>query len=116
VTDVATTPRRKLSPRDRLAVWEAHGGVCCICGGPIDGTREKWIIEHVKALELGGADERANMAPAHEGCAVEKTRGDHAQAAKAKRRKSRHLGIKRQRTITRWRRFDGSIVIAPRER
>lgn len=95
MSDLGTTPRRALSRRDRLAVWEAHKGVCCTCGVEIDGVREPWIVEHVRALELGGEDSRENMAPAHEACGIEKTRDDHARAAKAKRVKARHLGITR---------------------
>ena len=95
MTDLGTTPRRALSRRDRLAVWEAHKGVCCICGVKIDGVRERWIVEHVRALELSGEDSRENMAPAHERCGIEKTRDDHARAAKAKRVKARHIGIRK---------------------
>ena len=116
MTDVGTTPRSRLSPRTRLSVWEAHAGRCCICGTKIDGVRESWIVEHVRALELGGADDVSNMAPAHEACALAKTRGDHAMAAKAKRMKARHLGIRKPRTITRWRRFNGEVVERERER
>lgn len=99
MSDVGTTPRARLSTRDRLAVWEAHAGRCCICAAKIDGVRERWIVEHVRALELGGADERSNMAPAHEHCArTIKTPDDHRRAAKAKRVKARHLGVKQSAT------------------
>ncbi|WP_409565148.1 hypothetical protein [Methylobacterium sp. J-078] len=54
--------------------------------------RERWIVEHIRALELGGADDLQNMGPAHEACGREKTKGDHARTAKAKRQKIRHLG------------------------
>jgi 5-methylcytosine-specific restriction endonuclease McrA len=96
-TDVGTTKRKRLSPRERLSVWEKHKGVCALCHLQINGVREKWIVEHMIALELGGADDESNMAPVHKACADEKTngkRGDHAMAAKAKRAKRRHLGIK----------------------
>ncbi|WP_165937781.1 HNH endonuclease [Methylobacterium segetis] len=63
-----------------------------ICGDRIDGVRERWIVEHIRALELGGADELGNMGPAHEACGREKTRDDHARAAHAKRQKLRHIG------------------------
>jgi hypothetical protein len=43
-------------------------------------------------LSLGGADDLSNMGPAHALCAGEKTRADHANAAKAKRQKVRHIG------------------------
>jgi hypothetical protein len=61
-------------------------------GRLIDGVRDPWIAEHLRALELGGADEFHNMGPAHADCAGLKTRRDHALAAKAKRQKIRHIG------------------------
>lgn len=97
MSDVGTTRRKRLTPRTRLAVWERHGGRCCLCNELIDGTRERWIVEHVRALELGGEDAESNMAPAHESCAIEKTRGDHHRAAKAKRVKARHIGIRKRK-------------------
>ncbi|WP_084731747.1 HNH endonuclease [Microvirga vignae] len=92
ITDVGTTPRRKLTPRQRLKVWERTGGVCVLCERKIDAVRERWIVEHIRALELGGADHLANMGPAHEACAVNKTRDDHRRTARAKRQKIRQLG------------------------
>ncbi|ACB23234.1 HNH endonuclease [Methylobacterium radiotolerans] len=90
--DVGTTRRRTLSGRRRLQAWERTAGTCVICGQHIDGVRERWIVEHIRALELGGADDLKNMGPAHEACGREKTRDDHARAAKAKRQKIRYLG------------------------
>ena len=49
-------------------------------------------MEHIRALELGGADELENMGPAHEACGRRKTRDDHSRTARAKRQKIRHLG------------------------
>jgi len=92
VEDVGTTPRRRLTPHRRLQVWERTGGRCVVCGRLIDGVRERWIVEHIRALELGGADEMENMGPAHAACALDKTRDDHRRAAKAKRQKIRHIG------------------------
>jgi hypothetical protein len=40
--------------------------VCVLRERRIDGVHERWIVEHIHALELGGIDELANMAPAHE--------------------------------------------------
>ncbi|AWN41750.1 HNH endonuclease [Methylobacterium durans] len=90
--DIGTTPRSCLSPRRRLQAWERTNGKCVVCGERIDGARERWIIEHIRALELGGADELDNMGPAHEACGREKTRDDHARTAQAKRQKLRHIG------------------------
>ncbi|GJE14943.1 HNH endonuclease [Methylobacterium longum] len=90
--DVGTTQRRSLSGCRRLQAWERTAGTYVLCGQRIDGVRERWIVEHIRALELGGADDLENMGPAHEACAQEKTRDDHARTAEAKRRKIRHLG------------------------
>ena len=118
--DVGTTERHKLTPTKRLRIWERDKGVCCLCQNKIDGVRDRWIVEHKRALELGGEDADHNMGVAHQACADEKTNGptgDHARAAKAKRAKRMALGLKKSKTplpgsrSTKWkRRMDGSVV------
>ena len=115
--ELGTTVRRKLTPHRRLKVWERAGGICILCERKIDGVRERWIIEHIRALELGGADDLDNMGPAHEACALEKTRDDHHRAAQAKRQKIRHLGVHEPKRplpfgkASRWKRtLSGRIV------
>ncbi|WP_201830581.1 HNH endonuclease signature motif containing protein [Microvirga zambiensis] len=116
--DVGTTRRLKLTQRQRLAIWERARGICVLCERPIDGVRERWIIEHLRALELGGPDEPDNMGPAHESCGLRKTQDDHRRTAKAKRQKIRHLGAAQSKRPmpcgrqSRWRkRLDGTIVL-----
>jgi 5-methylcytosine-specific restriction endonuclease McrA len=92
IEDVGKTVRRKLTPHRRLKVWERTGGRCVVCETPIDGVRERWIAEHIRALELGGADDLSNMRPAHAACALAKTRDDYHRTAQAKRQKIRYLG------------------------
>lgn len=88
-----TTPRRSLSPTKRLKIFEAHGGICCICNRRIRAG-EKWIVEHLRALGLCGSDTEDNMGPAHESCADVKTHDeDMPRIVKAKRTKRKHLGI-----------------------
>ena len=118
--DVGTTRRRKLTPHQRLAIWERARGVCVLCEQAIDGVRQRWIIEHLRALELGGLDEPDNMGPAHETCGCRKTQDDHRRTAKAKRQKIHHLGAAQSKRPmpcgrqSRWKkRLDGTIV--PRE-
>lgn len=92
-TDVGTTPRGRLSRLDRLAAWERTGGVCVICHRLIDPIKERWLVEHVRALELGGLDVPENRGPAHVlVCAEVKTADDHRRAAKAKRVKAKRIG------------------------
>lgn len=94
MTDVPTTRRKSMSPSRRLRIWEAHSGRCCLCGQKIDGSREKWTVEHIRALGLGGEDDDSNCAPAHETCRREKDKADVAMIAKAKAMKRVHIGIK----------------------
>jgi 5-methylcytosine-specific restriction protein A len=90
------TARRPLSPMRKLALFEKAGGVCHLCGLKISG---KWDVEHVIPLALGGADDEANMLPAHKSCHAEKTADDLARTAKAKRMKAKHLGIRKRSTF-----------------
>lgn len=94
MTKYGLEARKRFNTSERTAIFLRHGGVCCICGQKIDGAREKWIIEHIIALELGGNNDDANLAPAHEPCAIEKTKADHSRGAKLKRVYQKHIGAK----------------------
>lgn len=93
--DVGTTPRKPLTPRERLAMFEAFGGRCQLCQQMIVGT--KWRDEHMRALGLGGTNKWDNRAPVHIECAEAKNKDDLTRIAKAKRQKQAHLGIKAPR-------------------
>ena len=107
--------RKSISGLKRTRIFDTNNGDCCICHLPIK-VGDKWIIEHIKPLWLGGADDETNMFPAHERCAIAKTIGEAPIKAKSDRQRAKHLGIKKPRKITRWKRFDGSIVIASKDR
>jgi len=94
MTDVGTTKRKAMTPARRLRIWETHSGVCVTCKLPIKAG-DRWFIEHIRALELGGDDTDDNCGPAHTiTCKAVKDADDHHRAAKAKRVKQNHLGIK----------------------
>ena len=86
--------RRSWTPRRRLALFDAHKGRCHICGEKIDGTRERWDVEHLVPIALGGDDDEGNAAPAHERCHKIKTATDKAQIAKANRVRAKHNGAR----------------------
>ena len=86
--------RRSLSPLQRLKVFEAAGGRCHLCELRIQ-VGDKWDVEHVRPLALDGADDAANMRPAHKDCHATKTKADAAAWSKAKRMKAKHLRIKK---------------------
>jgi len=95
VSDVGTTERKRLTPTQRLKLFERHKGICALCGLQIR-SGEKWIDEHLRALGLGGTNDDDNRAPVHVACAKAKTvEEDLPRIAKAKRSKMAALGIKR---------------------
>jgi hypothetical protein len=83
--DVGTTRRRRMTQTRALQAWERHKGICVLCNVLIDGVRDDWFIEHIRALELGGKDEDENLGPAHYACKPGKDAADHSAAAQAKR-------------------------------
>lgn len=109
--------RRRWTQKRRLALFEAHKGLCHICGDKIDGTRERWDVEHKIPLAMGGDDDEGNCAPAHERCHKDKTKADRGQIAKADRVRAKHNGARQAKTTipgskkSRWKRkLDGTVV------
>lgn len=80
-----------MSAKRRQAIFTEHCTAhqiapCCICGRPIHRHNDRWIVEHIRALGLLGADINTNCAPAHYECAAGKTATDDIpRIAKAKR-------------------------------
>jgi hypothetical protein len=94
-------PRKPLTRMQRLKLFEAHGGLCALCGQKIQ-VGEGWIDEHLRALGLLGTNDLDNRAPVHKACAAAKTfgpDGDLAMIAKAKRVKAKHLGLRKRSTF-----------------
>jgi 5-methylcytosine-specific restriction protein A len=111
------TKRRTLTRLMRTRIFDSTGGQCCLCKTKIDAERgAKWIVEHLKPLWLGGADDETNMGPAHQACAIAKTVSEAPVKAKGDRIRASHLGIRKPRTIRSWRKFNGDIVTASRDR
>jgi Restriction endonuclease len=78
------TLRKRLTPSRRVAILDRHEQTCHICGGEIT-TSDKWHLEHIKPLWLGGEDEEDNLAPAHTRCHAEKTAEEAGARAKSDR-------------------------------
>ncbi|MEO9633108.1 MAG: HNH endonuclease signature motif containing protein [Sulfitobacter sp.] len=109
--------RRKRTTLQRAAIFEAHGGICHICGEPIDGTRESWELEHIIPFDLTRDDTDENIAPAHVACHRQKTKQDKATIAKSNRVAAKHKGARAPKTRlpgskgTKWKRkVDGTVV------
>lgn len=91
--------RRSLSPRQRLDVLHAAGGICYLCGKPINlarakrGEAEGFEVEHVHQIAMGGADDPSNWRPAHPSCHRKKSRKDAAARAKVRRAEKKAAGV-----------------------
>lgn len=104
-----------IPPRVRLRVFERCGGICHLSGVRIKAG-DQWDCDHVVALINGGEHRERNLAPALRVEHRKKTAADVKLKAKVARVRKKHLGIKRPRTMTRWRKFNGTIVHAERDR
>jgi 5-methylcytosine-specific restriction endonuclease McrA len=101
--------------RVKLRVFERCGGRCASCAVRCGGSLRA-AYDHIAALVNGGLHRETNLQLLCEPCHALKTAGDVKQKAKNDRVRKRHLGIKKPRTIRSWRKFDGTIVSAERER
>lgn len=93
---VGKNPDTKVPPRVRDRIFERCGGVCHISGRKIRAG-EKWELEHIEPLALGGEHRELNMAPALVAPHKEKTRQERRLKAKEDRKRKKHLGIHKSR-------------------
>jgi 5-methylcytosine-specific restriction endonuclease McrA len=90
-------------------------GRCAKCTR--DLSRNRWDCDHIVALCNGGENRETNLRPlCVTPCHSDKTRADRRIKVKADRAQRKTYGIRKPRTITRWRNMRGEIVEAPRER
>jgi 5-methylcytosine-specific restriction endonuclease McrA len=90
------------------------------CENPNCGARlalGDFHYDHIIPDALGGEPTLDNCQVICRACHKEKTgKADIPRIAKTKRISDREKGIRKPRTIIRWRRFDGSVVEAGRQR
>lgn len=104
-----------IPPRVRLRVFERFGGNCFISGRKI-WPGQQWDCDHAVALINGGQHRESNLVPVLRVEHRKKTANDVAIKAKNDRVRKKHQGIKKPRTIRSWRKFNGDIVHASRDR
>jgi 5-methylcytosine-specific restriction endonuclease McrA len=112
---IGKTDDAKIPDRVRARVFLTHKGICHISRRPIRAA-DDWDCDHVIALVNGGQHRESNLAPALKAPHKSKTAADVRIKAKIARIRNRHLGIKKPRTITGWRRMNGTAVHAGRDR
>ena len=87
--------RRRISTRDRAALFIRERGVCHMCGGLVHAG-EAWDVSHEIPLACGGADDETNWKVAHRKCHREHTaKVDAPLIAKVRRVAQKHLGATR---------------------
>ena len=79
--------------RVRLRVFTRENGKCHRCGRKI-GPADKWTLEHVIALILGGKNAESNLACTCEWCLPVKNAEDQAAKSKLAKIAKRNTGIK----------------------
>jgi 5-methylcytosine-specific restriction endonuclease McrA len=109
---IGKTDDSPIPDRVKLRVHAKAEGRCVKCGLPaLTGQ-----YDHAISLILGGENRESNIQFLCVPCHKAKTALDVKLKAKVARVRKRHLGIKKPRTIRTWRRFNGEIVHAERER
>lgn len=104
-------------PRVRARVFERCEGKCHRCERKI-AAGERWTLEHLQALILGGANSEANLGVTCDWCLPQKNAEDVAQKSVEARKRAKHLGIKpKSRPMpgsraSKWKRkVDGTVVL-----
>jgi 5-methylcytosine-specific restriction protein A len=103
VTNPFDHHKRGGMPVKRIAqIYAKHGGHCASCGRKLMAG-EDYEIDHKIALANGGTDDDDNLQLLCEGCHLIKTGGDVSDAAKGKRRYSKHVVPSRFKPKRGWR-------------
>ena len=110
-------PRRRISTKERIAIFERENGTCHFCNMKVSAG-EEWDVSHEIPLEMGGEDGGANLRVAHRSCHRRHTSTvDIPRIAKTRRMKATHLGVKRSKQPlpggkwSKWKKkLDGSVV------
>ena len=109
---IGKTPDAAIPARVRLRVFEAHGGRCAITKQKIQ-PGDRWDLDHIIPLGLGGEHRESNLQPVLHEAHVEKTREDRRMIVKAQRVAAKHNGIRRRSRLfhpTLRRKMDGTVV------
>ena len=113
--------RLEFTTQTKRDAWLRSGFACegVLSSGErcsVNLRQKRHHYDHIIACGFKGANDLSNCQVLCIPCHAEKTRKDVRFIAKAKRISDKHQGIKKPRKITSWRKFDGSIVVAPRQR
>lgn len=109
-----TEDRKTLTDQQRAKLFLDRGGRCHKCSRKL-GPADKWIVEHVIALENGGDNEWGNLDLTCSWCLPKKNADDAAQAAKTRDIAVSHI-VPRDQRKPRSRPMPGSRASGVRKR
>jgi 5-methylcytosine-specific restriction endonuclease McrA len=89
---VGKTDDTPAPPRVRARVFVREEGKCHRCGRKI-GPSDKWTLEHLLAIILGGRNAEDNLACTCEWCLPLKNAEDQAAKSKIAKIAKKHIGI-----------------------
>ena len=113
---IGKTDDTPVPDRVKLRVFEKYNGRCYLSGVKIR-PGDRWDVEHILAISLGGENREGNLAPALVEPHKIKTKSDRRQKAKNDRVRKRHIGIRKQSKFacsrnSKWKKkLDGSVVL-----
>jgi 5-methylcytosine-specific restriction enzyme A len=91
---IGKTDDQAIPPRVRLRVFERTSGNCAECTRRLQPGG--WACDHIVALVNGGQHRESNLrALCNEPCHSSKTAQDVAEKSKVRRKRAKHVGIKR---------------------
>lgn len=109
------TPDTRPPPHVRLRVLKRYRDRCPKCTRSLKYAR--WDCDHIVALGNGGENRESNLQPlCVSPCHSDKSRADRKLKVISDRAQKRAFGIKGNRSITAWHRWNGDRVYASRER
>ncbi|MFU0503600.1 HNH endonuclease [Pseudaminobacter sp. NGMCC 1.201702] len=89
---VGSSPDAKVPDKVRDRVFFRAKGICHISGRKIVVPRDRWELEHVVPLSMGGEHRESNLRPALVEPHREKTNAEATGRAKADRIRRKHNG------------------------
>lgn len=95
--------RGRMTAQRVLRIYLAANGRCHVCGLKLPPGTD-YEIDHIIALENGGTDDDANLAPVHIDCHRGKSADDHETASHGRKMAARHFVPARYRKSKSWRR------------
>lgn len=94
--------RHNISAQTFARVFARCGGRCQgQCNRKL-GPGDRYDLDHIIALELGGTDDEDNLQLLCDGCHALKTKGDHSTAGHVRRSYTHHVAPREYRRSRSW--------------